>query len=175
MTKISRTIYMFVYNHFENDSRVLKEALTLASAGYQVHIIAIWKQGLPRLEKIDEIDKTCKTDKTDEIDKTDKTDKIDKINSIVVHRLEIISVYILLLGRENFDRLKKNIVDRLKKIIYGSSTPPAAGTGKITVFGSHEKKRLGFLKFFFSTLKKFLRIYRKYLLLKYLFLINAFF
>ncbi|MBU1696932.1 MAG: hypothetical protein KKD21_07795, partial [Proteobacteria bacterium] len=66
MTKIGRTIYMFVYNHFENDSRVLKEVLTLASAGHKVHIIAIWKQGLPRLEKIDEIDKTCKTDKTDE-------------------------------------------------------------------------------------------------------------
>ena len=133
---------MFVYNHFENDSRVLKEALTLASAGHKVHIIAIWKKGLPRLEQIDEIDKT---------DNIDKTGKIHKLNTIVVHRLEIISVYILLLGRENFDRLKK--------IIYGFSTPPAVGPGKTPLFRPHEKKRLGFFKFFFSTIKKFLTIY----------------
>jgi len=86
MTQSSRTIYMLVYNHFEYDSRVQKEALTLASIGYSVHVIAVWKQGLPRVETM---------------------------NSITVHRLGNPAFYIKLIGQKNFYRFKKIIYGSL--------------------------------------------------------------
>ena len=43
---------MIVYNHFKNDSRVLKEAQTLSENGYTVNIFAIWEKGLKKEEKL---------------------------------------------------------------------------------------------------------------------------
>lgn len=46
-----QNVCMFVYNEFRNDTRVLKEARTLAQAGYRVRIIALAGKGLPSYEK----------------------------------------------------------------------------------------------------------------------------
>ncbi len=85
MIKRPRTVYMFVYNYFQNDSRVLKEALTLSSDGYHVHIIAVWKQGLLKNEKF---------------------------GRIMIHRLNNIPGYFELIGQDKFDRLKDVIYRR---------------------------------------------------------------
>ena len=47
-----KKIVMFVFNHFENDSRVLKEATSLTEKGYSVELFAIWKEGLKKHEVI---------------------------------------------------------------------------------------------------------------------------
>jgi glycosyltransferase involved in cell wall biosynthesis len=41
---------MLVLNNFVNDARIHKEALTLASAGYNVSVIALWQPGLAMVE-----------------------------------------------------------------------------------------------------------------------------
>lgn len=47
-----KKIVMFVFNHFENDSRVLKEATSLTEKGFSVELFAIWKEGLEQKEII---------------------------------------------------------------------------------------------------------------------------
>ena len=42
---------MLVYNHFEHDSRVLKEGVTLDRAGYDVRLVALATSHLPRREQ----------------------------------------------------------------------------------------------------------------------------
>lgn len=44
-------IVMFIYNPFRHDSRVLREARTLARAGHEVRVIAT-RDGLPREERL---------------------------------------------------------------------------------------------------------------------------
>ena len=44
-------ITMLVLSAFINDARIHKEAMTLASAGNNVLIIALWKPGLPQIEQ----------------------------------------------------------------------------------------------------------------------------
>lgn len=46
-------VCMFVYNNCTHDARVLKEAKTLADAGYEVRIIAVLDKNTVPYEKID--------------------------------------------------------------------------------------------------------------------------
>ena len=101
-----KTVCMFVYNSFENDSRVLKEACTLVEAGYQVHIIALWKKGLARLEKQ---------------------------NNILVHRLENIPIYIRLIGQKQFDRLKKLVYGQANPVPAARTVPAAKAVSEVTI------------------------------------------
>ncbi|MFI8496368.1 glycosyltransferase [Peribacillus butanolivorans] len=51
---MAKTVCMFVWNHFTNDARVLRECTALTEAGYEVDLIAIhnWKnEELPKKEK----------------------------------------------------------------------------------------------------------------------------
>jgi len=48
-----RRVCMFVHNNFKHDSRVLKEARTLAKAGYDVRVIAILDESTQPYEKRD--------------------------------------------------------------------------------------------------------------------------
>jgi glycosyltransferase involved in cell wall biosynthesis len=138
----SKTACMFVYNSFENDSRVLKEASTLVAEGYQVHIIALWKKGLARLEKQ---------------------------HNILVHRLDNIPIHIRLIGQKKLERLKKLVYGQphpapVAGAITGpdtainSATDPAGGTkkGGTPSFNPYQKTRLSFIKFLASTIKKIL-------------------
>jgi glycosyltransferase involved in cell wall biosynthesis len=95
-----KVICMFVFNNFTHDSRVLKEASTLVEIGYQVHIIALWKKGLARLEKQ---------------------------NNILIHRLDNVPIHIRLLGQKNLERLKK-LVYKQPRSNYGGEkkTNPGA-------------------------------------------------
>ncbi len=43
---------LVVTNYFENDSRVLKEALSLQSAGYDITVVALHKEGLPTHQEL---------------------------------------------------------------------------------------------------------------------------
>jgi len=102
-----KTVCMFVYNSFENDSRVLKEACTLVEAGYQVHIIALWRKGLARLEKQ---------------------------HNILVHRLDNIPIHIRLIGQKKLERLKKLVYGQPMPVPAARTAPeativPEAGTG----------------------------------------------
>lgn len=83
-----KNVVMLVYNHFENDSRVLKEAATLSSEGYVISIFAIWKAGLP------------------------KTEIIDK--NTTVYRLEFVPLHKMILGEKIFEFLKKKVYRKLK-------------------------------------------------------------
>lgn len=47
---------MFVWNHFTNDARVLREATALSEAGYEVDVIAIHDPNDPRLPVVEKID-----------------------------------------------------------------------------------------------------------------------
>jgi glycosyltransferase involved in cell wall biosynthesis len=44
-------VYMLVINNFTHDARVYKEAKTLAAAGHEVTVVALWKTGLPEQEQ----------------------------------------------------------------------------------------------------------------------------
>ena len=44
-----------VLNPFINDTRVLKQARSLVAVGYEVHVVAVWKPGLPYEEEFDGI------------------------------------------------------------------------------------------------------------------------
>ncbi len=51
---MAKKVCMFVWNHFTNDARVLRECTALTEAGYEVDLIAIhnWKiEGLAKKEK----------------------------------------------------------------------------------------------------------------------------
>ena len=45
-------VILIVLNNFKNDSRVLKEALSLKKKGYNVRVVAIWEPGLKEKENI---------------------------------------------------------------------------------------------------------------------------
>lgn len=52
---MAKTVCMFVWNHFTNDARVLRECTALTEAGYEVDLIAIhnWKnEELPKKRNI---------------------------------------------------------------------------------------------------------------------------
>lgn len=55
---MSKKVCMLVFNHFRNDSRVLKEAYTLIENGYQVKVIALWEDGLERSENLNGLEVT---------------------------------------------------------------------------------------------------------------------
>ena len=124
---------MFVFNTFENDSRVLKEARTLTDAGIQVHVLALWRQGLLRFENR---------------------------NGILIHRLDNLPVYIRLLGQKNVERIKHMLgprkLARLKQLIFGSLQGKGhAHTGSFST--AHPRKKLGPVKFAASGMNKIIR------------------
>jgi len=45
-----KKISILVFNNFKNDSRVLKEAMSLSNAGYSVNVIAHLDKGLNKIE-----------------------------------------------------------------------------------------------------------------------------
>lgn len=51
---MSKNVCMFVWNHFTNDARVLRECSSLVEAGYNVDLIAIHDRKNPQLEKKEE-------------------------------------------------------------------------------------------------------------------------
>ncbi|HIC77843.1 MAG TPA: glycosyl transferase family 1, partial [Sulfurovum sp.] len=44
-----------VLNNFTNDSRVLKEGISLQNEGYDITIVALHKEGLEEFEKVESI------------------------------------------------------------------------------------------------------------------------
>jgi len=50
-----KSVVSIVLNNFTNDSRVLKEAISLQKAGYEVKVIALWEDGLEEYEIIENI------------------------------------------------------------------------------------------------------------------------
>ncbi|OGN84007.1 MAG: hypothetical protein A2X23_04000 [Chloroflexi bacterium GWC2_73_18] len=48
---VAPAVVAFVYNPATHDTRVLREAETLAGAGYDVTLVALWRPGLPREER----------------------------------------------------------------------------------------------------------------------------
>lgn len=124
--KHNHIVYMLVYNNFTNDSRVLKEAVTLSSAGCKVHIIAVLDKGLPQNEKI---------------------------GDITIHRLENIPLYIKLIGQENFNRLKK-IIYKGRMADKEAVGKPVSQCGNSDLTGHRSGTSAGLLKFIFSITKK---------------------
>ncbi len=128
---------MVVYNHFENDSRVRKEADTLATAGYDVHIVAIWKPGLPAYQTL---------------------------GRVHVHRLQNTPFYIQMLGRKRFDRLKARLYAKgepgnQKKVSpgYAPGTTGFASGGGVTAPSVYRQPLWrNLLQFSISTTKKIL-------------------
>ncbi|MBK2094149.1 glycosyltransferase, partial [Francisella philomiragia] len=51
-----KKVVSIVLNHFTNDSRVLKENISLHKAGYRVAVVALYKEGLSEYESIDGIE-----------------------------------------------------------------------------------------------------------------------
>ncbi|MQR87700.1 glycosyltransferase [Bacillus megaterium] len=51
---MSKNVCMFVWNHFTNDARVLRECSSLVEAGYNVDLIAIHDRKNPQLKKKEE-------------------------------------------------------------------------------------------------------------------------
>lgn len=48
---MKKKICMFVWNHFTNDARVLRECTSLTEAGYEVHLVAIHDSKIPGLAR----------------------------------------------------------------------------------------------------------------------------
>lgn len=93
-----KNVVMLVYNYFENDSRVLKEAATLSKAGYRISIFALWKKGLAKVEEID--------------------------SNTTVYRLDFVPFHKLILGEKIFEFLKKQVYRKL--VAKPKSTEPVS-------------------------------------------------
>jgi glycosyltransferase involved in cell wall biosynthesis len=140
MIRNGLTIYMVVYNHFENDSRVLKEAMTLAETGHRVHIFAVWKPGLLRIEKISA-----------------------PVHDIVIYRMENAPIYLQLLGQRRFDRFKAIIYRSSPRPGNSLSGSFPKGISSEGLLHTREKKGpANWVKFCFSTAKKILLLYAFY-------------
>jgi len=50
-----KKVISIVLNNFKNDSRVLKENISLQNAGYKVKVIALWEEGIEKLETVKNI------------------------------------------------------------------------------------------------------------------------
>ena len=50
-----KKIVSIVINNFKNDSRVLKENISLQNAGYDVQVVALWEEGVKEFETIQNI------------------------------------------------------------------------------------------------------------------------
>lgn len=83
-----KQILMLVYNHFTNDSRVLKEAFSLSKNGYNIHIFAIWEKGLEKKEVIGK--------------------------NILLTRVDFTPMHKKIIGKKNFERLKQMIYGKSK-------------------------------------------------------------
>jgi len=88
-----KKIVMLVFNYFENDSRVLKEAFTLAENGYDIHIFSLWREGIPKTETLKE--------------------------NVYLTRLDFTPFHRRVMGTKNFQKLK-NLVYK-KKVAKPSS------------------------------------------------------
>ncbi len=122
-----KNIVMLVYNYFENDSRVLKEAATLSQAGFTVSIFSLWKKGLPKVEKLDK--------------------------NTTVYRQEFMPFHKFLLGEHIFEFLKRKVYRKLAN----KPVQVSPQTNAKTVRPDWNKKvELNGFKFIFSTANKLL-------------------
>lgn len=117
---------MVVYNHFTNDSRVLKEATSLTQNGYDVTLYAIWKKDLPKKEEI---------------------------NGFTLHRIQIKPIHKQILGDKGFSKLKRSLY-RDKKTTVNPSQTKTTVTKKVSYETTRVK--MSFFKFLVSTLNKLL-------------------
>lgn len=103
---MSKKIIMLVYNYFENDSRVLKEAYTLADNGYEINIFSIWKEGLPKEEKI--------------------------YNNVYLTRLDFTPLHKKIIGKKNFQKLKQLVYGKAEvtTVNNNNSSKPVSGFEK---------------------------------------------
>ncbi len=122
-----KNIVMLVYNYFENDSRVLKEAATLSKAGFTVSIFTLWKKGLQKVEKLDK--------------------------NTTVYRQEFMPFHKLVLGENIFEFLKKKIYRKMAAKPDQSDTQT---TSKKIKRDWNKKVELNGFKFLFSTVNKLL-------------------
>jgi glycosyltransferase involved in cell wall biosynthesis len=120
--KSDNIILMLVFNYFENDSRVLKEAFTLADNNYKVYIFAMWKKGLAKNENIHK--------------------------NVFLVRVDYTPFHKKVIGKNNFERLKKIVYPEQK------STKKSTSTTSFSKF-SFKVKKLSFLKFFLNVINKF--------------------
>lgn len=120
-----KQVIMLVYNHFTNDSRVLKEATSLTNNGYDVTLYALWKDGLPMSEKI---------------------------NGFTVNRIHIKPIHKQILGEKGFSGLKRKLYKEKKQPAKATTKTNQAPTSKVSYDASRTKMSL--FKFFVSTLNK---------------------
>ena len=52
---MKKSVILIVLNNFKNDSRVIKEAISLKKAGYNVTVVALWEEGLEEKEIIQNV------------------------------------------------------------------------------------------------------------------------
>ncbi|NPA87546.1 MAG: glycosyl transferase, partial [Epsilonproteobacteria bacterium] len=45
-------VALLVLNNFKNDSRVLKEAISLKNGGFDVKVVALWEDGLKEFDNV---------------------------------------------------------------------------------------------------------------------------
>jgi glycosyltransferase involved in cell wall biosynthesis len=97
---------MLVYNYFENDSRVLKEAYTLADNGYEVNIFSIWKEGLPKVEIIRD--------------------------GVYLTRLDFTPLHKKIIGVKNFEKLKNLVYGKPSPLVINNNnnSKPVSGFEK---------------------------------------------
>jgi len=50
-----KKVISVVLNNFTNDSRVLKEAISLQNGGYEIEVVALWEEGLKEFEEVENI------------------------------------------------------------------------------------------------------------------------
>jgi hypothetical protein len=50
-----KKVVSIVLNNFKNDSRVLKESISLQNAGYDVRVVALWEDGVEEKEIVQNI------------------------------------------------------------------------------------------------------------------------
>lgn len=97
MDKTKKNIVMLVFNYFENDSRVLKEAFTLAENDYRVHIFALWKEGLKQKETLKE--------------------------NVFLTRVDFTPFHKKIIGNDNFQKLKNKVYKKpAKKVVKSNGT-----------------------------------------------------
>ena len=127
-----KNVVMFVYNYFENDSRVLKEAATLSEHGYIISIFTLWKKGLEQEEKID--------------------------NDTTVYRLNVIPFHKRIFGEKFFNFLKKKIYSKSVT----SQTKSTKETSSVSIPVNKKKTKINSLKFLLSTTNNYLTYWGYY-------------
>ena len=124
---VKKQVVMIVYNHFVNDSRVLKEATSIVNNGYDLTLYALWKKELPRSEEM---------------------------NGFTLKRVEIKPIHKKILGEKGFSGLKQKLYGSNKKQVVVSEQQSVLDNK--TVSYETSRKKMSNYKFFISTINKLL-------------------